>query len=124
MGGHDHHHAPRVINSVISYEIPEPGHHVEDFKAPDWRKFQVKNAPELVKVEQKLASLGLKDPWLRNEVWRYDPQFGAIPKRTFMLKNAATGLKLGFALAVGVILLETGYKKVFGKADHHGHGHH
>lgn len=65
MGGHDHHHAPRVINSVINYEIPEPGHHVDDFKAPDWRKYQVKNAPELVKVQHRLASLGLKDPWLR-----------------------------------------------------------
>lgn len=58
-------------------------------------------------------------------MWRYDPQFGGIPKRSFMLKNAGTGLKLGFALAVGVILLQTGYKKVFGKAEHHGHhGHH
>lgn len=65
-GHHDHHHhAPRVVNSVINYEIPEPGHHVEDFKAPDWRRFKVENAPQLVKTQNRLASLGLKDPWLR-----------------------------------------------------------
>ena len=65
-GHHDHHHhAPRINKSLISYEIPDPGHHVDDFKAPDWRKHQVKNAPELVKVQKRLAVLGLKDPWLR-----------------------------------------------------------
>ena len=31
--------------------------------------------PELQKLEQKLAALGLKDPWIRNEVWRFDKGF-------------------------------------------------
>ncbi len=70
MGGHDHHHhdhhhkAP-VIKSVIHYDIPDPAHHVDDFKSPDWKKFKVENAPELVKIQNRLAALGLKDPWLR-----------------------------------------------------------
>jgi hypothetical protein len=38
---------------------------VDDFKAPDWRKFKVENAPELQNVQNRLAALGLKDPWLR-----------------------------------------------------------
>lgn len=39
--GDHHHHAPRVNNSVIDYHIPEPGHHVEDFKTPDWKIYKV-----------------------------------------------------------------------------------
>lgn len=40
--GHDHHHhKPRVYNSVINYHIPDPGHHVEPFKAPDWKTYKV-----------------------------------------------------------------------------------
>ncbi|CAF0934243.1 unnamed protein product [Brachionus calyciflorus] len=100
---------------------------------------EFKNSPALAKTQSHLAAFGLMvevepltnkiSPNLlfiiqRNEVWIYDPQFGSIAQKTFMLKNAGTGLKLGFALAVGIILLETGYNKVFGKADHHGHGHH
>jgi len=65
MGGHDHHHSAPVIRSVINYEIPEPAHHVEDFKSPDWRKYKVESAPELVAVKNRLAAQGLKDPWLR-----------------------------------------------------------
>lgn len=61
--------------------------------------------------------------YLRNEVWRFDPQFGHVPARKLMLRNASTGMKLGLALAIGTVLLETGYNKVFGKGDHHGHGH-
>ena len=26
-------------------------------------------------LEKKLAALGLKDPWIRNEVWRFDRGF-------------------------------------------------
>jgi hypothetical protein len=68
--GHDHHHhAPRINKSVISYEIPDAAHHVEDFKSPDWRIYKVENAPPLVSVQRRLASLGLKDPWLRCTFW-------------------------------------------------------
>lgn len=65
-GDHHHHHkGPHIERSVITYQIPDPGHHVEDFKVPDWRKYKVENAPELVNVQNRLAKLGLKDPWLR-----------------------------------------------------------
>ena len=72
MGGHDHHHdhhhhhhAPSFHKSVIHYDICEPGHGIEEFKAPDWRQYKVQNAPHLVNIQQRLASQGLKDPWLR-----------------------------------------------------------
>jgi len=122
---HDHHHhaPPRVDKSVISYHIPEPAHPVADFKSPDWRIYKVENAPELLTVQNRLAKLGLRDPWLRNEVWRFDKQFGYVPRRTLLLRNVTSTLKWGFAFFVGTVLLETGYNKIFGKGDSHGHGH-
>ena len=40
---------------------------------PDYKIYNVgQHTPELLEVQQKLAAKGLKDPWLRNEVWRYD----------------------------------------------------
>jgi hypothetical protein len=65
--GHHHHHhpEPHIPKGVIHYDIPDPAHHVEDFKAPDWRIYKVENAPKLLKVQQRLAAQGLKDHWLR-----------------------------------------------------------
>jgi len=58
-------------------------------------------------------------------VWRFDPNSGAVPNRTALLRHASTGMKWGLGLAVATIILETGYKKAFGNDDHHGHhGHH
>ena len=34
-------------------------------KIPDYRSYKVEDAPELVKLQQKLAKHGLKDPWIR-----------------------------------------------------------
>lgn len=39
--GHHDHHKPRVIKSVINYHIPEPGHSISEFKAPDWKIYKV-----------------------------------------------------------------------------------
>ena len=35
------------------------------YEIPDWRKYKVEDAPELVNVRNALAQKGLKDPWLR-----------------------------------------------------------
>jgi len=43
------------------------------YKVPDWKTYKVgPHTPELENVQRMLKSLGLKDPWLRNEVWRFD----------------------------------------------------
>ena len=63
--GHHGHHGPHQPKSVINYYIPDAGHEIEPFKAPDWRIYKVENAPELVKAQNILAAKGLKDPWLR-----------------------------------------------------------
>ena len=44
------------------------------FKIPHWQSPQYtvgEHTPELQEIEKRLAARGLKDPWLRNEAWRY-----------------------------------------------------
>ncbi len=68
-GGHDHHDHhdfdPRLRKTVINYPTPEHHGSVAPFEVPDWRIYKVENAPVLVSVKERLAKLGLKDPWLR-----------------------------------------------------------
>ena len=43
-------------------------------KIPHWQSPQCtigEHTPELQEIEKRLAARGLKDPWLRNEAWRY-----------------------------------------------------
>ncbi|KAM3865795.1 NADH dehydrogenase [ubiquinone] 1 beta subcomplex subunit 3 [Diretmus argenteus] len=37
---------------------------------PDWRQWKVEGTP-LEFTQQRLAARGLKDPWARNEAWRF-----------------------------------------------------
>ena len=63
--GHDHHHPKIIHNPVISHYITDSHHGGEKFKCPDYKIYKVENAPDLLKVQEKLAAKGLKDPWLR-----------------------------------------------------------
>ncbi|XP_042892028.1 NADH dehydrogenase [ubiquinone] 1 beta subcomplex subunit 3-like [Penaeus japonicus] len=90
-----------------------------NYSIPDWRKYKVENAPELVQVQRALASHGLKDPWLRNEVWRFDTtQFGSHGPR---LRLAFfRGFKWGLIAAVATVAIE----RSLGGGHGHGHGDH
>merc|ERR1712058_52512 len=49
---------------------------------PDWRIYsqdKVAEVPELMKHKQRLAALGLKDPWIRNEIWKFMPTNEHVP---------------------------------------------
>uniref|UniRef100_A0A8J2S243 NADH dehydrogenase [ubiquinone] 1 beta subcomplex subunit 3 n=1 Tax=Daphnia galeata TaxID=27404 RepID=A0A8J2S243_9CRUS len=96
------------------------GHHHE-FKVPDYKKYKVENAPELVTVRNMLAQKGLKDPWLRNEVWRFDQnEYGTVNQRwrlTFF-----RGFKWGLAAFLATITIEKGLELINPPANHHGHG--
>lgn len=60
----------------------------------------------------------------RNEVWRFDPQFGTLAPRTGLIKAGTTGMKYGLILAIGTIIIEQAYSRVFGTSKQgHGHGH-
>ncbi|XP_066952032.1 NADH dehydrogenase [ubiquinone] 1 beta subcomplex subunit 3 [Macrobrachium rosenbergii] len=89
------------------------------YKVPDWRIYKVENAPELVNVQRALASHGLKDPWLRNEVWRFDrTQFGTHGQRIRLV--LFRGLRWGLPLALATVAVE---RALGGGAHGHGHGH-
>lgn len=101
MGGHDHHHEP--------------------YKVPDYRIYKVEDVPLLMKTKNALEARGLSDPWLRNEVWRYNvKEFGTEGSRAYLL--FMRGFKYGVA-GVALTLLGTAiYDKLYPSA-HHGHGH-
>uniref|UniRef100_T1J5I5 NADH dehydrogenase [ubiquinone] 1 beta subcomplex subunit 3 n=1 Tax=Strigamia maritima TaxID=126957 RepID=T1J5I5_STRMM len=92
-------------------------HGKRPYEIPDWRKFKVEDSPELVRVQQMLAQKGLKDPWLRNEVWRY------VPTRGTYWGNFGyyfgRGMLYGLIAAAATIAIT----EVTGLAKHHGdHG--
>uniref|UniRef100_A0A336MCG7 NADH dehydrogenase [ubiquinone] 1 beta subcomplex subunit 3 n=2 Tax=Culicoides sonorensis TaxID=179676 RepID=A0A336MCG7_CULSO len=100
------------------------GHH-HDLKVPDWKIYKVEDAPRLMEVKQALARQGLKDPWLRNEVWRHDTkQFGTKGRRL------ATCFFRGFPLGLAAFLVTIGIEQALNIPwqasrpghEHHGHG--
>lgn len=104
MGGHDH------------------GHHKPPYTIPDYRIYKVEDVPLLVTTQKALAAKGLKDPWLRNEVWRYDPKHWGTPsgRKIIALKR---GFKYGFAAFVVTIVGTKIYDLTIG-SDHDDHEKH
>ncbi|KAK9306411.1 hypothetical protein QLX08_002924 [Tetragonisca angustula] len=103
MGGHGHGHEPEL-------EIPSPD------------IYKVENVPELKLVQDELAKLGLKDPWLRNEVWRYTA-FPGTSHTLRVIRGITKGMIVGFA----AFLVTLGVEHTFGityKGEHHGDGDH
>ncbi|XP_067138661.1 NADH dehydrogenase [ubiquinone] 1 beta subcomplex subunit 3 [Centruroides vittatus] len=96
------------------------GHGGKPYEIPDWRIYKVEDVPELLQVKKALHSIGLKDPWLRNEVWRYHPGFLTMRQRgiMFYFRGAKWGT-LAFLLSLAA---ETAYNKL--KGDDSAHGHH
>ncbi|XP_043199780.1 NADH dehydrogenase [ubiquinone] 1 beta subcomplex subunit 3-like [Amphibalanus amphitrite] len=90
------------------------------YEIPDWRKYKVEDAPELVNVRNALAQKGLKDPWLRNEVWKYDQKMFLKPNER-MTRFFFRGFK--YAAAAMVVTIAADKLGLLGSSDH-GHGHH
>ncbi|CAH8516783.1 unnamed protein product [Schistosoma rodhaini] len=44
-----------------------------NWKCPDWKTYTL-DPPPLKEHVEKLAKLGLKDPWARNYAWQYLPK--------------------------------------------------
>lgn len=106
MGGDHHHHGP-------------------PYKVPNASIYKVEDIPQLVEVQKALARRGLKDPWLRNEVWRYNPkEFGTHRSRA--IKFFTRGFGIGLVLLAATIGVEqlTGYDYSHGNYKGHGHGEH
>lgn len=101
MGGHDaHHKAP--------YKIPSPD------------IYKVEDVPELKRIQERLAKLGLKDPWLRNHVWRYRRSASPLMRG---LITVTRGIRIG----VPAFLITLAVEKYLGidySHGHHGDNHH
>lgn len=94
--------------------------HGPPYKIPDYRIYKVEDVPELLSTQKALAAQGLRDPWLRNEVWRYNPQeFGTVASRTQNL--FFRGFKYGFA---AFVLTAIGGYVMDKRSGGHGHGEH
>jgi len=93
------------------------GHgHEPPYKIPDYRIYKAEEIPALMATKRALAAKGLKDPWLRNEVWKY----GKASYKEIGIRTFGRGVKYG--LIAAVITTAIGY--VIGDDDHgHGHGH-
>ena len=59
--------------------------------------------PKLQDVQARLEAKGLKNPWLRNEVWRYDHRI--TPSALTRFKSIfGQGLLPGLALGIGLTI--------------------
>ncbi|XP_071879144.1 NADH dehydrogenase [ubiquinone] 1 beta subcomplex subunit 3 [Bombus fervidus] len=100
------------------------GHgHGSPIKIPSPDIYKVEDVPELKMVQDELAKLGLKDPWLRNEVWRYT----GLPGNSHFLrvfKGVTTGMLVGFAAFLVTIGIENYFGITYGKKHHNKHGNH
>ena len=94
---------------------------------PDYKKYVVdQNTPELLKVQERLAAKGLKDPWLRNEVWRYDMREHLVDYgeriRWTLARGVLSGAIIGGVLA---LLYPIYYRRVLiSKGRDPDHAHH
>jgi len=93
------------------------GHHHTEYKIPNASIYKVEGIPELEQLQNELKRRGLKDPWIRNEVWRYNVKEFST-HRVRLLKFLFRGFPLGLAAAAATIAYETAFAD-----DSHGHGH-
>ena len=90
---------------------------------PDYKIYQVnEHTPELQALEKKLAERGLKDPWIRNEVWRYDMRDRCVTNEMKGIHLVFRGFIPGLILAVGSAFLWWEYDKRY--LSHHHHDDH
>uniref|UniRef100_H2Y635 NADH dehydrogenase [ubiquinone] 1 beta subcomplex subunit 3 n=1 Tax=Ciona savignyi TaxID=51511 RepID=H2Y635_CIOSA len=68
---------------------------------PHWSSWKIEGTA-LEDVQKRLGKMGLKDPWLRNEVWSY-----RVPDRfTNFSKIGSRGMVSGFVLFAGLLVVE------------------
>ncbi|CAH2056988.1 unnamed protein product, partial [Iphiclides podalirius] len=92
------------------------GHgHGPPYTIPDYKQFKIEGIPQLEELEKALAKKGLRDPWIRNEAWRYHPGFGT------RLLRARKLFFRGFPLGLGLTIATVAITKLTGGDDEHEH---
>lgn len=94
------------------------GHGHQPYKIPSPDVYKVEDVPELKRVQEELAKKGLKDPWLRNHVWRYKGSQGYSTGYKRALITATRGWRIG----IPAFLITIAVEQYFG-IDYSGHGH-
>jgi len=69
---------------------------------PDYKKYKIDGIKELEWVQNELAKKGLKDPWIRNEVWRFQQWPGFNKNFVTMFFRGFKWAAAGMALTIGV----------------------
>lgn len=74
------------------------------YVVPDYRVYQVARtaavSPVTAQYVQDLEAAGLKDPWIRNELWRLDPYGGMFDKKQSVIDFFKKPLLIGVGLAL------------------------
>ncbi|XP_049629269.1 NADH dehydrogenase [ubiquinone] 1 beta subcomplex subunit 3 [Suncus etruscus] len=72
------------------------GHGHGKLELPDYRQWKIEGTP-LENIQERLAARGLRDPWARNEAWRY---MGGFAHNVSFVGAILKGFKWGFAAFV------------------------
>lgn len=91
-------------------------HHVKLPPVPDPSIYKVEDSEMLTKVQERLAKKGLKDPWLRNHVWRCHLNRG-VKRPNWVLLDLFT---YGWKYWVPLLGLTIGVETFLG-IDYHAH---
>merc|ERR1711976_169956 len=110
-----------ILQNLKSHRVKMGGGGKVPYEIPDHRIYKIDGIKHLEWTRDELAKHGLKDPWLRNEAWRYTnwPGYWGNIKLT-----AKRGLKAGIVLSLITIAVDHSFgihEKYFGHG--HGHGH-
>ncbi|XP_018580755.1 NADH dehydrogenase [ubiquinone] 1 beta subcomplex subunit 3 [Scleropages formosus] len=81
---------------------------------PDYKQWKVEGTP-LEFTQERLARRGLKDPWARNEAWRY---MGTFAKPVTFRDVLLRGFKWGFAAFVVAVGVEYALSGPHKKSEH------
>ncbi|XP_023695808.1 NADH dehydrogenase [ubiquinone] 1 beta subcomplex subunit 3 [Paramormyrops kingsleyae] len=81
---------------------------------PDHKQWKVEGTP-MEFTQERLARRGLRDPWARNEAWRY---LGAFTKPVTFSHVLFRGFKWGFAAFVAAVGVEYALTGPHRKSEH------
>ena len=88
------------------------GHgHGEPFEVPHYSIYNnYRQFPHIAEHERRLARLGLKDNFIRNYAFKFDPKNKLIKKElSFFGLLMRQGLFTGLGIGIGIIAIEEGY---------------
>ncbi|CAF0731842.1 unnamed protein product [Rotaria sordida] len=117
-GGHHSAHGD-IGKGVAAY--PDRFPNSCEFRIPDWRSYKVDGIPELENHRSKLSNKGLRDPWIRNQVWLYDPKVGAYPSWRISLRTAFFGFRYAMVALATCLITEKLFEKAFPPFHEHIH---